>query len=69
LPGGKQTFKAKMQAARHLAAYLYDRNAHLPIRTVVKDGACLRSGCHVVEKFQDKEIKYGERSTFSRRRP
>lgn len=67
LPGGKQTFKAKMQAARHLAAYLYDRNAHLPIRTVVKDGACLRSGCHVVEKFQDKEIKYGEKSTFRHR--
>lgn len=33
LPGGKQTFKAKMQAVRHLAAYLYDRDAHLPIRT------------------------------------
>jgi nitrate/TMAO reductase-like tetraheme cytochrome c subunit len=64
LPGGKRTFKAKMQAARHLAAYLYDRDAHMPIRTVVKDGACLRSGCHEIEKFQDKEIKYGEKSTF-----
>ncbi|MDH3239648.1 MAG: NapC/NirT family cytochrome c [Alphaproteobacteria bacterium] len=64
LPGGKRTFKAKMQAARHLAAYLYDRDAPMPIRTVVKDGACLRSGCHAIEKFQDKEIKYGEKSTF-----
>jgi len=64
LPGEKQSFKAKMQAARHLAAYLYDRNAPLPIRTVVKDGACLRSGCHEMEKFQDKEIKYGEKSIF-----
>ena len=64
LPGGKRTFKAKMQAARHLAAYLYDRDAPMPIRTVVKDGACLQSGCHAIEKFQDKEIQYGEKSTF-----
>ncbi len=64
LPGEKRSFKAKMRGARHLAAYLYDRDAHLPVRPVVKDGACLRSGCHAIEKFQDKEIQYGEKSTF-----
>lgn len=53
-----------MEGSRHLAAYLYDRDAHLPIRPVVKDGACLRSGCHATEQFQDKTIKYGEKSTF-----
>ena len=64
LPGEKRSFKAMMVGARHLAAYLYDRDAHLPIRSVVPDGACLRSGCHAIEKFQDKEIEYGEKSIF-----
>jgi hypothetical protein len=64
LPGEKWYFRAMMEGARHLAAYLYDRDAHLPIRPVVKDGACLQSGCHAIEKFQDEEIKYGEKSTF-----
>jgi hypothetical protein len=64
LPGGKKSFKAMMVGARHLAAYLYDRDGHMPGRPVVKDGACLRSGCHAIEKFQDKTIKFGERSIF-----
>jgi nitrate/TMAO reductase-like tetraheme cytochrome c subunit len=64
LPGEKQSFKATMEGARHLAAYLYDRDAHLPIRPVVKDGACMRSGCHAIEEFQDKIVKYGNNSTF-----
>ncbi|UCH72956.1 MAG: NapC/NirT family cytochrome c, partial [Rhodospirillales bacterium] len=67
LPGEKRSFKAMMEGARHLAAYLYDRDAHLPIRPVVKDGACLRSGCHALETFQDKTIQYGEKSTFRHR--
>jgi hypothetical protein len=53
-----------MEGARHLAAYLYDRDAPMPIRPVVKDGACLRSGCHAKDKFQDKTLKYGEKSLF-----
>jgi hypothetical protein len=64
LPGGHGSFKAKMEGIRHLAAYLYDRDAHLPIRPVVEDGACLRSGCHAIEKFQDEAFEYGEKSTF-----
>ncbi len=64
LPGEKTSFKGTMEGLRHLAAYLYDRDAHMPVRPVVKDGACLRSGCHVITKFQDKEVKYGEKSTF-----
>jgi hypothetical protein len=64
LPGEKRSFKAKMEGARHLAAYLYDRDAPLPIRPVVRDGACLRSGCHATEKFQDKEISFGTNSIF-----
>jgi nitrate/TMAO reductase-like tetraheme cytochrome c subunit len=64
LPGQHGSFKAKMEGLRHLAAYLYDRDAHLPIRPVVKDGACLRSGCHAIEEFEDEEIKYGEKSIF-----
>jgi hypothetical protein len=46
LPGEKYGFKAKYEGLRHLFAYLYDRDAPLPFRPVVKDGACLRSGCH-----------------------
>ncbi len=64
LPGQHASFKAKMQGLRHLAAYLYDRDAPMPIRPVVEDGACLRSGCHALEKLQDQEIKYGEKSIF-----
>lgn len=61
LPGGKYTFKAKMEGLRHLAAYLYDPKAPLPIRPVVPDGACLRGGCHDVTKFQDKQLEFTER--------
>jgi nitrate/TMAO reductase-like tetraheme cytochrome c subunit len=64
LPGEKRSFKATMQGVRHLAAYLYDRDAPMPIRPVVEDGACLRSGCHAIEQFQDKTVKFGEKSTF-----
>jgi nitrate/TMAO reductase-like tetraheme cytochrome c subunit len=67
LPGEKRSFKAMMEGARHLAAYLYDRDAHLPIRPVVKDGACLRSGCHAIEAFQDETLEFGERSIFKHR--
>jgi nitrate/TMAO reductase-like tetraheme cytochrome c subunit len=64
LPGEHGSFKAKMEGVRHLAAYLYDRDAPLPIRPVVKDGACLQSGCHSTEKFQDKTVRFGEKSVF-----
>jgi nitrate/TMAO reductase-like tetraheme cytochrome c subunit len=64
LPGEKKSFKAQMEGARHLAAYLYDPEAPLPIRPVVKDGACLRSGCHAKEAFQDKELKFTEKAVF-----
>lgn len=64
LPGEKKSFKANMEGARHLAAYLYDPKAPLPIRPVVKDGACLRSGCHAKAAFQDKELKFAEKAVF-----
>lgn len=64
LPGEKRSFKAMMQGARHLTAYLHDRDAPLPIRPLVEDGSCLRSGCHATEKFQDKELKFGAKSIF-----
>jgi hypothetical protein len=64
LPGEKRSFKAMMQGARHLAAYLYDRDAPLPIRPLVEDGSCLRSGCHATEKFQDEELRFGKTSIF-----
>jgi nitrate/TMAO reductase-like tetraheme cytochrome c subunit len=56
--------KAKFEGLRHLAAYLYDKKAPLPIRPVVKDGACLSSGCHGDRKFEEKEIKFAEKARF-----
>ena len=64
LPGEKHGFKAKVEGLRHLAAYLYDPTAPLPIRPVIKDGACLQSGCHSVAKFQEKEIKFNGKARF-----
>jgi len=64
LPGEKHGLKAKFEGLRHLAAYLYNPDAPLPIRPVIKDGACLQAGCHSVEKFQDKEIQYTEKVRF-----
>lgn len=65
LPGEKGGFKAKMEGIRHLAAYLYDPEAPLPIRPVIKDGSCLQSGCHSVDKFQDKELKFNGKARFT----
>jgi len=64
LPGEKYGMKAKYEGLRHLAAYLYDPNAPLPIRPVVKDGACLQSGCHDRETVAQKEIQYTEKVRF-----
>ncbi len=64
LPGEKRTLKAKFTGLRHLAAYVVDPNAPIPKSPVVKDGACLRSGCHAKEKFQDTEIKFTKKITF-----
>ena len=61
LPGQKSSYKGKMIAARHLFAYLVDPKAPIPKSAVIPDGACLRSGCHVKEKFQDKEIMFTEK--------
>ena len=58
-PDGKNTFKAKMEGLRHLAAYLYDPNAPLPIRPVIKDKNCEQ--CHAKEAFQDKELQFSEK--------
>ena len=65
LPGEKYGLKAKYEGLRHLFAYLYDKEAPIPIRPVVKDGACLSSGCHSDRKFEDKEIKYTEKVRFN----
>ncbi|MCP4767459.1 MAG: cytochrome C [Gammaproteobacteria bacterium] len=64
LPGEKYGIKAKYEGLRHLAAYLYDPDAPLPIRPVVKDGACLQSGCHDRETVAQKEIQYTEKVRF-----
>jgi nitrate/TMAO reductase-like tetraheme cytochrome c subunit len=64
LPGEKYSLKAKYEGLRHLAAYLYDPKAPLPIRPVVKDGACLQSGCHNREKLSQVEIQYTEKVRF-----
>lgn len=64
LPGEKNSFHAKMEGLRHLAAYLYDPNAPLPIRPVIKDGACLRSGCHSRAELAPKEIQFTEKVRF-----
>ena len=64
LPGEETSMKEKFRGLRHLAAYLYDRDAPLPIRPVVKDGSCLRSGCHAKAESQDKEIKFTEKTLF-----
>jgi nitrate/TMAO reductase-like tetraheme cytochrome c subunit len=64
LPGKKKSLKAKYEGLRHLAAYLYDPDAPLPIRPVVKDGACLQSGCHSRETVAQKEIQYTDKVRF-----
>ena len=64
LPGEKHSLKAKYEGLRHLAAYLYNPDAPLPIRPVIKDGACLQSGCHDREKLAQIEIQYTEKVRF-----
>ncbi len=64
LPGEKHSLKAKYEGLRHLAAYLYDPEAPLPIRPVIKDGACLSSGCHQRENVAKKELQYTEKIRF-----
>jgi len=64
LPGEKKSLKAKFEGLRHLAAYLYDPDAPLPIRPVIPDGACLQSGCHNIETVAQKEIQYTEKVRF-----
>jgi predicted CXXCH cytochrome family protein len=64
LPGEEKSLRTKYRGIRHLTAYLYDPDAHLPIRPVVEDGSCLRSGCHAKTAFQDKELKFTEKSVF-----
>jgi nitrate/TMAO reductase-like tetraheme cytochrome c subunit len=64
LPGEHGSLKAKYEGLRHLAAYLYDPDAPLPIRPVIKDGSCLQSGCHDRETVAQKEIQYTEKVRF-----
>ena len=64
LPGEHGSMKAKYEGLRHLAAYLYDRDAPLPIRPVVPDGACLQSGCHDEGKLAEQEIQFTEKVRF-----
>lgn len=64
LPGEKRSLKAKFEGLRHLAAYLYDPAAPLPIRPVIPDGACLQSGCHNREQLAQVEIQYTEKVRF-----
>jgi len=64
LPGEHSSLKSKYEGLRHLAAYLYDPDAPLPIRPVIKDGACLQSGCHNRDKLAQVEIQFTEKVRF-----
>jgi nitrate/TMAO reductase-like tetraheme cytochrome c subunit len=64
LPGDKHSLKAKFEGLRHLFAYLYDRDAPLPIRPKIPDGACLQSGCHAKANFEDKELQFAKKARF-----
>jgi len=64
LPGEKLSWRGQMRGARHLAAYLYDPDAPLPMRAVVEDESCLRAGCHAKEAVRDKEIQFTEKVRF-----
>jgi len=64
LPGEHGSLKAKFEGLRHLAAYLYDPDAPLPIRPAIQDGACLQSGCHNREEVAQKAIQFTEKVRF-----
>jgi nitrate/TMAO reductase-like tetraheme cytochrome c subunit len=64
LPGEKYALKAKYEGLRHLAAYLYEPDAPLPIRPVVPDGACLQSGCHNEEELAEQELQFTDKVRF-----
>ena len=64
LPGEENSLKEKYRGLRHLAAHLYKKDMPLPIRPVVHDESCLRSGCHNKADFQDKVIQYTEKVRF-----
>lgn len=64
LPGQHSSLKAKYEGLRHLAAYLYNPDAPLPIRPVIQDGSCLQSSCHDLETLAPKEIQYTEKARF-----
>ncbi len=65
LPGDHGSMKAKYEGLRHLAAYLYDPDAPLPIRPAIPDGACLRSGCHDNRGFEDRELHFADKARFT----
>lgn len=62
VPGGKKTLQAKFIGLRHLAAYLADPKAHLPVRAKIPDGACL--SCHDKGKLRDTPIKFAGKVDF-----
>ncbi len=64
LPGEKHSLKAKYEGLRHLAAYLYEPDAPLPIRPVIPDGACLQSGCHDKSEFSERELQFADNVRF-----
>ncbi len=57
--------EAKFKGLRDRFAYLADPEAPVPVRLKFDDETCLRSGCHGNDKFQDKEIKFTEKVTFT----
>lgn len=65
LPGEKNGFKAKMEGLRHLAAYLYNPDAPLPIRPKVPSGSCLQSGCHAQAELEARDIQFTEKVRFN----
>lgn len=66
-PGEENSLKAKFIGLRHMAAYLVDPKAPIPVGAKIADAACLRSGCHSKEKILDKEINYTDKIRFKHR--
>lgn len=64
LPGEHKSLKAKYEGLRHLAAYLYDKDAPLPIRPIIPDGSCLQAGCHDKQSVASTEIQFTEKVRF-----
>lgn len=63
-PGEESSWKAKYTLLSEVFTYLAEPEAPLSNRANVKDESCLRSGCHIKERFEDKKIEYTKNVVF-----